>query len=126
MQESNKLKYYTVVGLGVLVPIVMMSLLVLNIASAFNIETKEVTVVSKERLLKVSSEGESKYENFVTVEDDIYTVRDSLFKWEWYSLKTYANVKVGKCTLKLQGYRIGILSMKKNILKAECMGGDNE
>jgi hypothetical protein len=89
-----------------------------------HIEHAEINVVSKERLLKVTTNDgntSSEYQNFVYSDADTYTVRDSLWNGHFTSATVYARIREGsRCRVTLAGYRLGFLSMFQNIIEAEC------
>lgn len=89
-----------------------------------HIETKTIEVVSKERLMSVSStdgKTKTKFENFVYSEDEVYWVRDSIWNWHFRAMTVYASIpESGTCEVTLSGYRWGYLSMAQNIIDADC------
>lgn len=92
---------------------------------ATHIEHAEIAVVSKERLLKISSSSEGKqsseWRNFVYTADETYVVEDSMWNWHFTSGTVYARIQEGKrCRVTLSGYRVGFLSMFQNIIAANC------
>lgn len=90
-----------------------------------NIEHATINVVSKERLLNVSTDSEgktsSKWENFVYTDEETYKVADSFWNWHFRARTVYAKIKEGStCDVTLSGYRWGFLSAHQNIIEAEC------
>lgn len=87
-------------------------------------ERTTLTIAGKERLMKVSSteSGTStSYENVVYTDDEVYVVQDSLWLGHFTSATIYARIHVGEtCDVLLSGYRFGFLSMKQNIVEANC------
>jgi hypothetical protein len=96
-----------------------------SVVNALHINEGRIQVVSKERLLKIQSDGDgntySRQEYWVTASDDLYRVQDSFLQWHFHSGRVYASIVEGaKCNVTLQGYRIGFLSMFQNIIAADC------
>ena len=89
-----------------------------------NVEHIQIKVVSKERLMKVSSsEGNTKtsFENFVYTDTETFKVEDNLWHWHFRSGTVYAKIRVGAtCNVTAVGYRWGFLSMYQNIIEARC------
>ncbi|MBD9372810.1 hypothetical protein IB238_09280 [Rhizobium sp. ARZ01] len=90
-----------------------------------HIEQSEISVVSKERLLSVSTDSDgkssSKYRNFVYSDAETYVVEDSLWNGHFTSSTVYAKIQEGaRCRVTLAGYRFGFLSMFQNIIEVEC------
>lgn len=88
-------------------------------------ETVTINVVEKERIAKTSSDSDGKVstriENNVYSETETYEVSDNLWLWHFTSGTVYASIKEGQtCDVTLSGYRVGILSWRQNIIKAEC------
>lgn len=96
-----------------------------SFAITTHIETREIVVQSKERLMQVTSSDKgvarTSYRNFVYTADEAYTVEDSLWNGHFTSSTVYARLHEGaRCKVTLAGYRFGFLSMFQNIIKAEC------
>lgn len=88
-------------------------------------EEATITVRSKERLLRVSSNSDggstSSYQNFVYTDDEAYTVQDNLWVGHFNARTVWAKIHEGAtCKVTLSGYRIGWLSMSQNIIAADC------
>ena len=90
------------------------------------IETATIQVVSKERLMKVGTDGEGKsktsYQNFVYTTDEAYVVEDSIWNWHFRAGTVYAKIPDGEatCDVTLSGMRMGFFSMYQNIIEANC------
>jgi len=90
-----------------------------------HIETKDIHVVSKERLMKLETDNDGKsttsYKNFVYSTDETYIVEDSFWNWHFTAGTVYARVQPNEtCRVKLAGYRIGFISMYQNIIEVTC------
>jgi hypothetical protein len=89
-----------------------------------NVEHLQINVVSKERLMKVSSsEGNTKtsFENFVYTDTETFKVEDNLWHWHFRAGTVYAQIHEGAtCNVTVVGYRWGFLSMYQNIIAANC------
>lgn len=90
-----------------------------SVASKLHTEESVITVVNKERLYKGSKDSTS-WENFVYTDDDAYVVKDNLLKGHFLAMKVYTAIRPGTCKVTTTGYRVGFLSMYKNIIKADC------
>ena len=106
--------------LGTTTIVVLLSGMIgIRVASGLHTHQATIEVTKAERLQKIT-EGNSRFVHNVETKTDLYTVHDSILQWHFYSAQTYSNIEVGTCDVLLQGYRIGFLSMKYNILKADC------
>jgi hypothetical protein len=97
-------------------------------AIATHIEHAEIDVVSKERLVQLSSgkngSSSSSLKNFVYTADEAYVVEDSLWNGHFLAGTVYAKIHEGqRCRVILSGHRIGFLSMYQNIISADCGDG---
>ena len=90
------------------------------------IETATIQVVSKERLMKVGTNGDggskTSYQNFVYSADESYVVEDSIWNWHFRAGTVYAKIPDGEatCDVTLSGMRMGFFSMYQNIIEADC------
>ena len=96
-------------------------------AVATHLEETEIEVVSKERLLQLSSSSDggtsSSLRNFVYTADESYVVEDSLWNGHFRAGTVYARIREGqRCKVTLSGYRFGFFSMYQNIIAADCGG----
>ena len=114
----SKIKLLQVAFISVLC-LYFVALAGIKVASSLHTHQATIEVVKKERLQKITG-GNSRFVHNVVTKTDLYTVHDSILQWHFYSAQTYSNIEVGTCDVTLQGYRIGFLSMKHNILKADC------
>lgn len=83
-------------------------------------------IVIKEKWTKFSGQ-DAKY--LISSEDgQVFEISDSYIKMRFDSSNLYSNIEEGqKCNIKTQGWRFGLFSDYKNILKANCViGGKNE
>jgi len=101
------------------------ALLVSSYMISQNVENKQIQVISKERLMKLSKDNEgntrTSYKNFIYTEDETYTVEDSIWHWHFRAGTIYAKLKENTtCNVKVVGYRWGFLSMYQNIIEADC------
>jgi hypothetical protein len=89
-----------------------------------NVERLQISVVSKERLLKVSSSDgktSTSFQNFVYTDSETFKVDDNLWHWHFRSGTVYAQIREGAvCDVTVVGYRWGFLSMYQNIIAASC------
>lgn len=102
-----------------------------NYAIATHIEHADLDVVSKERLIQLSSNSNggssSSMRNFVYTADEAYVVEDSLWNGHFLAGTVYAQIQEGhRCRVTLSGYRFGFLSMYQNIIAADCGGEAGE
>jgi len=91
-----------------------------------NVENKQIQVISKERLMKLSKDNEgntrTSYQNFIYTEDETYIVEDTIWHWHFRAGTIYAKLKENTtCDVKVVGYRWGFLSMYQNIIEADCV-----
>lgn len=88
------------------------------------LEDKTITVTEKERITSFSSsDGTTKttIENFVYSDEEVYSVKDSLWNWHFRAGTVYAKIpETGTCNVTLSGMRIGFFSMNQNIIAADC------
>lgn len=79
-------------------------------------------IIIKEKWTKFSGQ-DAKY--LVSSEDgQVFEISDSYIKMRFDSSNLYANIEEGqKCNIKTQGWRFGLFSSYKNILKADCAFG---
>lgn len=111
--------------IGLIGFLLFMSLVPASIAIQRHLEETTIHVVSKERLLEVSSndgKSSSSYKNFVYTDDEAYVVDDSFWNWHFRAGTVYAKIPNGPSTCKvtLSGFRSGFFSMYQNIIAAEC------
>lgn len=75
-----------------------------------------ITVTDKERIIEKGEDGGSYY--LVFTEDDAYKNEDALFYGKFKSSSLQAKLQIGETyTVKVYGWRIGLLSMYPNIVK---------
>ena len=111
-----------------LLVIVVLSIIVASIIFSFmaagNRETDIIKVVSKERLMKVTTDNgttSTEYVNYVYSDKEVYVVSDSIWTFHFTSGTVYAKIQPNKtCAIATLGYRIGFLSSFKNIVEAKC------
>lgn len=92
---------------------------------ASHTEEAMIDVVSKERLMEVSSHKDTgtrtTYRNFVYTRGEAYVVEDSLWNGHFSSATVYAKIQPNqRCAVVLSGYRLGFFSMFQNIIEAGC------
>jgi hypothetical protein len=89
-----------------------------------NIEQIAINVVSKERIMKVSTSNgttSTNIKNFIYTDSETFVVEDSFWNWHFRAGTVYAKIREGAtCNVTVVGYRWGFLSMYQNIIEADC------
>jgi hypothetical protein len=124
LDSSNRVYGYKL-GVATLVVLVTTVMMASSYMISQNVENKQIQVISKERLMKLSKDSEgntrTSYQNLIYTEDETYIVEDSIWHWHFRSGTIYAKLKENTaCDVKLVGYRWGFLSMYQNIIEADC------
>ena len=107
--------------LGILgiIAIIILAAVWIGYDMGYALTTGEEEITIKEKWVKYSGE-DAKY--LVSTENDqVFQITDTLIKWRFDSSNLYAQLEEGDvCTVKTQGWRLGIASDYKNILEADC------
>ena len=101
---------------------VAVSSIIFSIINGLHTEQKTIEVISKDRIMTYNPDSGSNIENFVYAKDDVYVVKDSLLQGHFRALTTYSQIPEhpSTCDVTVVGYRIGLLSLKQNIIRANC------
>jgi hypothetical protein len=79
-----------------------------------------IKVTGKERItVKNGDQVDSKY--LIFTENEVFENTDTLFRLKFNSSDLYGKIREGQtCTFVVNGWRVQLLSMYRNILSAEC------
>lgn len=102
--------------------IIILVLLVLSINFLFQyatIDIVDIKVTDKERIVTDNGDNIESY-YLVFTEDETFKNDDALFHGKFRSSDLQGNLRIGETyTVKVYGFRVGFLSMYRNIVKIE-------
>lgn len=116
---EDLIKLYGAIALLILAIVVM-------VVPSIHTVNKDICVKNKDMIL--SGAGQTlRREKIVFATDDVYDVEDDWFVGQTRSLTLYNDIENNTCyNFKVNGYRIGLLGMRQNIIKINSKGEQND